>query len=282
MSAGAIPYGFFGLDSPFDNQTRQVSLPSRPTQQASPGVQPATKTSPQQKAAPTTMQTIANTTTNFMAPVQKMLNQMQVQDTQQKSINARIAQNQQAQAAAQQAQMGMFLNRATGRQEDMFQAGLGTLRGIANDPQMNEIIRMGFEQAQDPGLSREAIAGMKGQAAATGAANLASSQRQLSQGMAGRGVSGAAREFMRQGLTNRAGSSLSRQMTGIGIESEKFARQREGQLTGQLAGLVGQRQGAGRQFAQAMFNYNPLQQMQQIQQIQSPQQQLGFNLGALY
>jgi len=270
----------FGMSFGPPNQfSQQTTLPKKPAAAPTRARTPAqtTQANPQQQV----MQTVPNTTQNFMAPVQQLLNRMNTQNTQQKAINAQIAQNQQAQAAAQQAQMGMYLNRASNRMEGNFQEGTGILRSLTNDPQLNNLIEQGFEQMQNPGLSREAIAGMKGQAAATGAANLASSQRRLSHGLAGRGMSGASRAFMQQNLQNRAGNSLSRQMTGIDIEAEKFAQQRQGQSMSQLQSLIGQRQGAARGLAGALLGNNPLNQLQQIQQIQSPQQQLGFNIGAL-
>lgn len=249
-------------------------------QYSQPQRQPTTQNKPAQ-AKPVSPPMTVNSTAQFMQPVQSFMQKMLGDNAQTNAMNNRLAQNAQVQAAKQNAQMGVYFNRATGEMRNNFKQGSETLRQMMNDPYMMNLMGTAFNQAANPGLSKSTIDKMKGAAAAQNAADAAAGQRNLAWGMAGRGMSGASRSFQQQLMANRSANQLNRQLSNIDIEAEKFAKQDQGRAQSFAAQLLGERNNLGRAYAGMLQGYNPLGWMQQIQGMTQPFGQSAFNYGAM-
>jgi len=197
------------------------------------------------------------------------------------AYNQRQSQYAQVQAARQNAQLGGMFDTAMQQQQSNFMQGAQSLRNAQNTPWQQSIRNKVWQGVNNPGLDPNTLAQIKGQAAQRGAANQSSAVRNAQWGMAGRGRSGTARDFMLSSINNRGGQATANALTGIDIDAAKYASQNERGWLGTAANLSGQEAGQAMNYANYLQRNNPLGQLAQIQQMQQPFAQIGYGAGFL-
>jgi len=189
------------------------------------------------------------------------------------------AQNMQQQAFDLNKKMGAKVDTAINQSHQQNVEAREYLQRMMEDPAMQKVFDMSMDWAENPGLSEQARASMKGLSLQRNAATAASAQRNAMRGAASSGMRGPARAYMQSMLRNQSAMGADNQQRQIDLDVEMSRLQDRGPSMNMAMNALRQRQGIGSQLAALTAGYDPVGLLQRGQSIMQPMQQVGLGIG---